>query len=107
MDVKNTNTKINQSVPKVRLETTIITCFEFTLKMVSFKRYQYGPYTRPKAFDAPSKYIFQQSSSGDFSSSICSTAIKSSFGKSKLMGSYSSLALSARKLAIALPLMAI
>ena len=28
MDVKNTNTKINQSVPKVRLETTIITCSE-------------------------------------------------------------------------------
>ena len=29
MDVKNTNTKINQSVSKVRLETTIITCSEF------------------------------------------------------------------------------
>ena len=46
-----------------------------------------APTPRPKAFDAPSKYIFQSSSSRDSSFSICNTAIKSSSENSKLMGS--------------------
>ena len=65
-----------------------------------------APTPRPKAFDAPLKYIFHPSFSGDVFFSICNTANKSSYRKSKLMGSYSSLALSARKSAIALLLMA-